>query len=101
MLVPGCDGEGGSAGDPCLLACLYACLLVCSGWVAAGWPLQVLSKEKGEGEQPTLATHPGDPPWGGGGGAGDPKLLSNELPAKFKIWARMRPNFEFCGASER
>ena len=35
--VPGCVGKWAWAGGPCLSVCLSAC----SGWVAAGWPLQV------------------------------------------------------------
>ena len=26
ILVPGCDGVGGSAGEPCLFVCLFVCL---------------------------------------------------------------------------
>ena len=29
ILVPGCDGVGGSAGEPCLFVCLSVCLFVC------------------------------------------------------------------------
>ena len=57
ILVPGCDGVGGSAGEPCLLfVCLFACLFACSGWVAACWLFLIQSKERRGGR----ATHPGD-----------------------------------------
>ena len=52
ILVPGCDGVGGSAGEPRLCVCVFAC----SGWVAACWLFLVLSKERRRGR----ATHPGD-----------------------------------------
>ena len=56
ILVPGCDGVGGSAGEPRLFVCVFVCLFACSGWVAACWLFLVLSKERRRGR----ATHPGD-----------------------------------------
>ena len=45
ILVPGCDGVGGSAGEARLSVCVFVCCLrVCSGWVAACWLFLVLSK---------------------------------------------------------
>ena len=74
-------------------ACLLACLCVLGGARLAGhFKSQVKREARASNPpwRPTLATH-----LGGGRRAGDPKLLSKELPAKFKIWARMRPNLNF------
>ena len=36
ILVPGCDGVGGSAVEPCLSVCLFACLPSCVFKVGRG-----------------------------------------------------------------
>ena len=36
ILVPGCDGVGGSAGEPCLSVCVCVCVLVPGGSRPAG-----------------------------------------------------------------
>ena len=87
ILVPGCDGVGGSAGEPCLFVCLCAC----SGWVAACWLFLILSKERRRGR----ATHPGDPPREPGDPPRDPTLILT-LGPKFYIFSVLSPRICFC-----
>ena len=53
ILVPGCDGVGGSAGEPCLSVCVSVCLFVPGGSRPVALPItKYREKERSS-----------DPPW--------------------------------------